>query len=431
MKRRVFVFVSAFIFAFPSFSQELEFSGSLTAQAGIGLPNAGVNGGTFLTGQTVFDGTMKSYLGESMVYVNGQMLFDATGSQSTNGSSAFASEGGYFSLHLKEAYLDWRGEMFSLRIGRQIAAWGKADEIQIADVLCPKDNSKMIASSYKDSRLGIDALRFSFLTDMAQFDAYWIPFFTPNLLPLSKNNPLRKCLMPDSFEGLPVNAPGKYDDFILPQKAIWNGEYALRASLYLSALDLSFYGFYGWDDNPFLSYSVSGSAVDANGQYEHLAMFGADAAVPVGDFVFRFESAYFPFRSIQNSKDYQKDHHQVLALAGLDWTPRGGWTITAQYAGDLICDYNSALERYPYEHQITLSLEKSFINETLTLSAAGALDLNEFSSTAEIECSYSFSDSITFSAIVNLFFKGIDDEEGMYGSYESLSCGTLKAKISF
>lgn len=452
MKRSVLNMIAAGLFALslPAFAQEIEFTGSLTTQAGIGLPNADDNKGDFLTGQTVFDGTMKSYLGESMAYVNGQVIFDAIGSQSTNGYSAFASDNGNFALHLKEAYLDWRGEMFALRVGRQIAAWGKADGIQVADVLCPKDDSKMIASTYKDSRLGIDAVRLSLLTDKAQFDAYWIPIFTPSLLPLAKNNPLRKCILPDSYDGVPVIAPQKYDDFDLPKKAIYNGEYALRASTYLSALDLSFYAFYGWDDNPFMSYSVNlddggnPKEVRVNGEYKRMAMLGADAAIPAGDFVFRFEAAYFPQRSIQTIAEYQVEsqlagegfdsctkHHQVIGLAGFDWTPSGGWTITAQYFADLICDYKDDLERKLYQHQMTLSLEKSFINETLTLSATGALDLNELSSTAEVECAYSFSDAITLSAIVDLFLKGIDGKEGQYGAYESLSCGTLKAKISF
>ena len=448
MKRRVLnVVAAAVLLAVPAFAQEIEFSGSLTAQSGIGLPNADDNKGDFLTGQTVFDGTMKSYLGESMAYVNGQIIFDAIGSQSTNGYSAFAADNGNFALHLKEAYLDWRGEMFALRIGRQIAAWGKADGIQVADVLCPKDDSKMIASTYKDSRLGIDAVRLSLLTDKAQFDAYWIPIFTPSILPLAKNNPLRKCILPDSFEGIPVAAPGQFDDFDLPKKAIYNGEYAIRASTYLSALDLSFYGFYGWDDSPFMTYSADFDGAGeptkfyVNGEYKHMAMLGADAAIPSGDFVFRFEAAYFPLRSIQTSKDYQqtdagfgessKKQHQVIGLAGFDWTPSGGWTITAQYIGDIICDYNDDLERKLYEHLLTLSLEKSFINETLTFTATGALDLNELSSTTEVECAYSFSDAITLSAIVDLFLKGIDGKEGQYGAYESLSCGTLKAKISF
>ncbi|MBQ7752555.1 MAG: hypothetical protein IJR80_02725, partial [Treponema sp.] len=441
MKRRFLNVIAAGVFALslPAFSQEIDFYGSLTAQSGIGLPNADDNKGKFLTGLTVFDGTMRSYLGQSMAYVNGQVIFDAIGSQSTNGYSAFAADNGNFALHLKEAYLDWRGELFALRVGRQIAAWGKADGIQVADVLCPKDDSKMIASTYKDSRLGIDAVRLSLLTDKAQFDAYWIPIFTPSLLPLAKNNPLRKCILPDSYEGMPVSAPQKFDDFDLPDRAIYNGEYALRASTYLSALDLSFYGFYGWDDSPFMSYSLSAddegnpTGVRVNGQYKRMAMLGADAAIPAGNFVFRFETAYFPLRSIQTGKEYQKNqqlagktfdscrkHHQVVGLAGFDWTPSGGWTVTAQYVGDVICDYNSELERKLYEHQLTLSLEKSFINETLTFTATGALDLNELSSTAELECAYSFSDAITLSAIVDLFLKGIDGKEGQYGAYENL-----------
>ena len=446
MKRRFLNVIAAGVFALslPAFAQKIDFYGSLTAQSGIGLPNADDNKGKFLTGLTVFDGTMRSYLGQSMAYVNGQVIFDAIGSQSTNGYSAFAADNGNFALHLKEAYLDWRGELFALRVGRQIAAWGKADGIQVADVLCPKDDSKMIASTYKDSRLGIDAVRLSLLTDKAQFDAYWIPIFTPSLLPLAKNNPLRKCILPDSYEGLPVLAPQKFDDFDLPQKAIYNGEYALRASTYLSALDLSFYAFYGWDDNPFMAYSISESGIKIDGQYKRMAMLGADAAIPAGNFVFRFETAYFPLRSIQTGNEYQsnqqlaglafdacKKHHQLIGLAGFDWTPGSGWTITAQYFADLICDYKDDLERKLYEHQMTLSLEKSLINETLTLTATGALDLNELSSTAELECAYSFSDAITLSAIVDLFLKGIDGKKGQYGAYESLSCGTLKAKISF
>ena len=438
MKHSILNVIAAGVFAIglPAFAQEIEFTGSLTTQAGIGLPNADDNKGDFLTGQTVFDGTMKSYLGQSMAYVNGQVIFDAIGSQSTNGYSAFASDNGNFALHLKEAYLDWRGDLFALRVGRQIAAWGKADGIQVADVLCPKDDSKMIASTYKDSRLGIDAVRLSLLTDKAQFDAYWIPIFTPSLLPLAKNNPLRKCILPDSYEGIKVSEP----DFDLPKKTIYNGEYALRASTYLSALDLSFYAFYGWDDNPFMSYAIDSSGIKVGGEYKRMAMLGADAAIPAGDFVFRFEAAYFPQRSIQTDSkkqaageilDASKKAHQVIGLAGFDWTPSGGWTITAQYFADLICNYSSDLERKLYQHQMTLSLEKSFINETLTLSATGALDLNELSSTAELECAYSFSDAITLSAIVDLFLKGIDGKEGQYGAYESLSCGTLKAKISF
>ena len=92
-------------------AQETVFLGSLTSQAAVGLPNTHHNKGDFLLGQTIFDGTIKSYLDEAMVYVNGQIVHDALGSQSTNGSSAFVADDGTYALKLREAYIDWKGEM--------------------------------------------------------------------------------------------------------------------------------------------------------------------------------------------------------------------------------------------------------------------------------------------------------------------------------
>ena len=433
----------AFAGAGQVFAQSLEFSGSLSAQAGIGLPYTNDNKGKFLTGQTTFDGIMKFYLGETMTYINGQIVFDAVQTQSSNGMSLFAYDG-FFSAALKEAYLDWSSGMFALRIGRQIAGWGKADDIQIADILCPKDETTVIGLDYKEQRLGIDAARFSFIADIAQIDAYWIPFFTPSLLPLAQKNPVRPQYFPDDLEGIPTVTPQTHNSL-----AIWNSEFALRSSFYFSKFDLSFYGFYGWDDLPFFSYSANfGSngidSVTIGGKYKRMAMVGADAAIPLGDFVFRLEAAYFPNRHIQTSPEWQltrqqmglaadssKERHQLAALAGLDWSPQGGWTITAQYAGDAILNHDSALDRDLYIHQFTLSVEKTLLNELLTLTLQGAVDLTYFSSNFEIEADYKLSDAITLSAIIDLYLKGVDQQDGLFGESENLSCGTLKAKVSF
>ena len=435
--------------ALPLSAQETEFSGSLTAQAGVGLPNTHDNKGDFLLGQTLFDGVLKSYLGESMVFVNAQLLYDALGAQSANGPSAFVSDNGIFALRLREAYMDWKGERFALRIGRQVAAWGKADELQIADILCPQDESSIVGSDYSESRLGIDAVRLSFLTDSAQVDAYWIPFFTPSPLPLATGNPLRPYMFPESAEGYELWNWFDFDD--TPEKKLSNSEYAARASLYTSVADLSLYGFYGWDDTPFMSYTgdwnEDGDDFDCiiiGGEYKRMSMVGADAAIPAGDFVIRLEGAFFPNRHIQTSAESQlaaqfmgesavssKKKHQLVALAGFDWTPAGGWTITAQYAGDVICNYDDDLDRKQYEHQATLSIEKTLMGEDLTLSVSGALDLRDFSSTSELEADYKLSDAITLSAIADFFLEGPDDKKGMYGDYHDLTCVTVKGKISF
>ena len=436
-------------------SQETGFLGSLTAQAGVGLPNTHHNKGDFLLGQTIFDGTIKSYLDEAMVYVNGQIVHDALGSQSTNGSSAFVADDGTYALKLREAYIDWKGEMLALRIGRQIVSWGKADDIQITDVLNPRDESSFVASDYNESKLGIDAVRLSLLTEKTQIDAYWIPFFTPSILPLASGNPLHSRVFPEEVDGIGINYPEKYDDFELPEKRLSKSELALRASTYTSVADLSLYGFYGWEDLPLIRYNpnivfgdgedmpATSYSIDVTGEYKRMYMIGADAAIPAGDFVFRLEGAYFPKRHFQtdansqlfmyseDSRPASKRKNQVLGLAGLDWTPSGGWTITAQYVADGVIDHDSDLERKQFEHQATLSIEKSILNETLTIMASGALDLWDFSTASELELDYKLTDAITLSLIGDLYLEGPDGKEGLYGEYRDFSSVTFKGKMSF
>ena len=436
-------------------AQETVFLGSLTSQAGVGLPNAHHNKGDFLLGQTIFDGTIKSYLDEAMVYVNGQIVHDALGAQSTNGSSAFVADDGTFALKLREAYIDWKGEMLALRIGRQIVSWGKADDIQITDVLNPRDETNVVAADYSESKLGVDAVRLSLLTEKTQVDAYWIPFFTPSILPLAKGNPLHSRIFPEEVDGVGINYPEKYDDFELPEKRLSKSELALRASSYTSVADLSLYGFYGWDDLPLIRYNpnivfgdgedmpATSYSIDVTGEYKRMYMIGADAAIPAGDFVFRLEGAYFPKRHFQTNANSQlfmyndenrpasKKTHQLLGLAGLDWTPSGGWTITAQYIADGVIDYDSDLDRNEFQHQATLSIEKSILNETLTIMASGALDLWDFSSASELELDYKLTDAITLSLIGDLYLEGPDNKEGLYGEYRDFSSVTFKGKMSF
>ena len=417
IRRFLLAFFVLFILCGAVYAQEMEYSGSFITQAGAGLPNTHHNKGDFLVGQTSFDSTFKVYIEESMLYINTILLYDALEGQSSNGASAFVSDNNDFALHLKEAYFDWRGEKLALRVGRQISAWGKADDVQIVDILCPQDESSLY-SDYQDNRLGIDAVRLSYIGESTQTDFYWIPFFTPSTLPLAEGNPLNDVMF-GSFD----NAPGSYSDFDRPDRDLSSSEYGARFSAYLPSFDFSLYGFYGWDDMPFYT-------ADMNGKYKRMAMVGADAAIPAGDFVFRLESAFFPQRYIQASEGGTRQRNQIMALGGVDWTPAGGWTITAQYVADIVTGSDSPLDRHTYEHLATLSVEKPFLNETILLSGSFAMDLRYFSTNTELVMEYKLTDSITLSLTGEFYFAG-PDKDGEFGSYKDLSCIILKGKYSF
>ena len=436
---RFFAGAVVFLSLGTAFAQETTFGGSLAAQVGTGF--LGDNKGSLLTAETVFDGMIKSYFDENYLYVNASVTFDALGALSESERTQFVAGDGKIALRLKEAYFDYAGEQFALRIGRQIAAWGKADEIQVADVLCPKDESVLIASDYADSRLGIDTVRLSYTGNAVQVDAYWIPVFTPSTIPLADGNPLRKVAFGDDFDAEDISLN-------TPKLRLYNGEYAARFAAFFPFADFSFYGFYGWEDSPFMRYSVDVDdggtpSINVAGEYERMLMFGADAAIPINPITLRLEAAVYPQRHLQASDAYQKAkltageknewtlrRTETIGLIGCDWSPSGGWTITAQYWADFVAGNLDDLEREnAYDHQATLSVEKTFLGETLTLSGNVALDLRHFSTASEVSAEYKLSDAITLSAIADFFCKG--KEDGMYGEYKDLSCFTIKGKYSF
>ena len=416
----------------------VEFSGNIETRWGVAAPwtDSDTSAGRFTIGTTTFTGTIDAYFDNSSALAEGSVTYDAV-----NNSLEYSVD---------ELWLDYTESIWGLRIGRQKAAWGKADGIDITNVLCPSDMSSLAAMISDDSKLGVDAIRLSLSGNQFTADAYWIPFFTPAALPLDEGNALRKFLVPESFD-LPIPAmntvlslPVAIKDMATPELAIWNGEYGLRVSGYLSTFDLSLYGFYGWDDTPFLDYSISygepmipGDPSTAmldgfgiTGKYERMAMIGADAALPIGETVLRLETAFFPQRHFQKEEGGSLQKNQLSALAGIDWMP-SGWTLTAQYYCDAVFGDLDELERTDvYKHGATLSVSKSLVNETLELSFSGLIGFNDFDSLLSPSVKYSLSDQISLGASAYIFLAG-PDRDGKYGAYKDLSSLCLNAKFSF
>ena len=423
-------------------------SGKIQGLAGVGLGFDKKNAGGFLLGNLRLDGSLKIYEGDASAFIDGFLMGDAIGSQSSFQAADFVSDNGAFRLRLKEAWMDYDGGFWALRIGRQSTAWGKADGLQVADVLCPKDENTLLAREYADSRLSVDAARLTFKNDAFVFDAYWIPFFAPSALPLAEKNPLKKVMIPKSVSlvaggTIPVAQVTK-GNFELPDLSLENSEFAARLAAFFPFADFSLYGFYGFDREPCLAYKLvrdsvgNPQALSVNGSYKRMLMVGADAAIPIKEVVLRLEAAVFPQRTFAASAKEQlmgaekfREKTQLVALAGFDWT-QSGWTITGQYYLDALLDGSSHLDRDSYRHQTSLSVSKAFFQETLDISLAWLFGLNDFDSMIKVQAKYSVTDSIALSLGSDLFINGPDkDKKGFYGAYQELSAIWLKAEYNF
>ncbi len=430
----------------------IDFSGDIQTLWGVSTPWASEESwkdsdtaGRFLLGENAFSGTLDAYYDNSSALADGTISYDAL----TNS----------LDFSLNDLWLDYSSSFWGIRIGRQKAAWGKADGIDITNVLCPSDMSSFSAMTSDDSKLAIDAIRLSFSGNQFTADAYWIPFFTPSALPLEEDNPLRKYLVPSSVDlpveqfGTTLTLPVNIGALSTPELALWKGEYALKLSGYFSACDFSLYGYYGWDDIPFLNYEITygeaippypsmPTAINVTGQYKRLTMFGADAAIPLGPTVVRLETAFFPQRHFQksaetilrdsstNADSSSAQRNELSALAGIDWMP-SGWTLTAQYFCDTVFgDMENLSRENAYTHGATLSISKTFLNETLEASISGVVNFNDFDSLLSPSVNYSLSDQINISTGAYIFIPG-PDADGEYGKYKDLSTIYIKAKYSF
>ena len=447
---------SFFIILEPLSADGVDVSGDITTSWGVFAPWTNKDtAGDFSLGNTNFTGKVDAWYGNSSALAEATVNYDALTKD--------------IDFSLGELWLDYTDSFWGVRIGRQKAEWGKADGIDITNVLCPSDMSSFSAMTGDDGKLAVDAIRLSFSGNSFTADAWWIPFFTPSALPLDEGNSLRKFIVPSTVDypipamNMTLHLPVTINQFEKPELAIWNGEYGIKVSGYFSALDVSLYGFYGWDDIPLLDYVMTfGEPMDPTnpatalpngimigGKYKRMAMVGADAALPIGPTVLRLETAFFPQRYFQKSAEEilkealrqaqgpqmgagttAEQRNQISALAGLDWMP-SGWTITAQYYCDYVFGSLKTLERTDaYQHGATLSVSKSLVNETLELSFAGLIGFNDFDSMLSPSIKYSMSDQISVDASAYIFLPG-PDRDGKYGAYKDLSSICINAKFSF
>ncbi len=411
------LFIQAGVFA----EGGAEFSGSIETLWGASSPwTERDSRGRFTLGTTSFTGKLDAYYGNSSAYAEASFTYDSVAAQ--NGENSEDS----LKFSCGELWADYTDSFWGVRIGRQKTAWGKADGIDIVNVICPSDYSSVSAMVSDDSKLPVESLRLSLNGSSFMADVWWIPFFT-------------------SAE-LPAEYSAVKDFLEKPEAALWNGEYGVKVSGYFSALDFSLYGFYGWDDLPFLSYSPDSSVpgnVLVSGGYERFFMLGTDAALPLGETVLRLEGAFFPNRhfqkkaeeilkeaSLPSESESTEERNQISALAGLDWMPEG-WTLTAQYYCDALFGSKDTLERErTYEHGATLSVSKTLLNETLELSFAGVLGLNDFDSFMNPSVKYSVSDQISAECGAYVFISG-PENDGTYGKYKDLSSFYINVKFSF
>ena len=386
-------------------------------------------------------------------------------------------------FRLNEAYYRYSGEIWDISVGRQVIAWGQADGFKLTDVLSARDSAEFIAFSGDEARRPSDSVRLRFFHDLFTFEAVAVPFFTPNKLPRfgfeqGAKDGLYYIDTPDTFDMQTpfgtLTAPIAYTKTESAKpKMFTDTEAAARFSFFLPGIDFSVSGFYGWDKTP--RYAKSGYAkkgllnpavphhpllnpyvptalyTNFNEEYYRIGMAGFDAAIPAGDVTVRLETAwvggrFFEPKSLLTEKavaalkrQMQADvpldfnapvkKHQLLMLAGIDWL-KDSWTLSGQYFEDLILNHKSDIERPIHKGFVSLNVSKTFLRDTLKLSASGVIDINYGSTFSTYSVGYAITDNISFALGSDVYTKG-HDGKGDFAPLHKISAVWLKGSFTW
>jgi hypothetical protein len=380
--------------------------------------------------RNIFTGEISAFAGDASAFVSLSAEYNGVSNDRTG-------------FTLGEAWFDWGIGGFSLRLGRQLVSWGAADGLILTDVVCPQNLTAFAGLDFAGSRLAVDGLKLTFAFQTLAVEALWLPLFTPARLP-GEDNPLYAVFFPSSIDMSGAALPVSIQDATVP-RTIADGEYGLRISRYASAVDFSVMGFYGWNDIPFMEKKLAAgppTGFELLPAYGRTIAVGADASIPIGDFLMRMETAWTGggrydrpaadtiaiLAGGQTESPVEKQRLQVLA--GIDWSP-SRWSLSAQYYEDLLPDaYSGRTERPWRKNGVSLRIARSFFRETLKLSTWCYLDLFDFDTAGSVSAEYALTDAIGLSLGSDFFTGGIDDR-GIYAAYKDLTCIWLRGIFRF
>lgn len=365
----------------------------------------------FMSSRTRFRGELQKAFGKSAMFVSFNL----------NQNSMLKELNGF---ELREAYLDYTAQNWSLRAGRQLIIWGAADGMRITDLLSPMDMTEFLARDYDDIRMPVEALKFKYFNDILKLEFVYIPIFKPFVLPTNPKNPWAISLpaVPNmKTTVLPENRP---------QLSLKNGELAGRLAFSLPGIDFSISALHTWDKMPLTKTMLKApDTLVFMQEYNRLNVLGIDVSKPLGQFVLRGEAAFNFDKQFAHQKPNMPNqkHHTANYLLGIDWFAPDEWMLSAQFSSESIFKHSKTISNDKNSYLATFNISKKLLNSNLQLSDFIYIDLLNGGFFNRFSADYSLTDQIRF-VVGYDHFQG---DEGMFSYYKNNSEVWIKAKYSF
>ena len=331
-------------------------------------------------------------------------------------------------LSLRELYLQYSGEAFDIRIGKQQVIWGKSDALFITDLVSPKNLSRFLVPDFEELRLAVTGLRVNAFAGNHQLDFVWLPLFTPGIQPQADSIWAPK---------MPFPVAPTFQPALMPEKNLSSGEYFLRYGWLGSSVDLSLMGGWFWNDTP--AFAVMGktitpglglTAIDIRKEYYRTGALGYALAATIGPLVLKSEGAYYIGTRYQGDvMTYPEGYTTSNAIqysVGTDFSLLG-FTAGVQFVQDIILDHEDAMIEEKITNMATVLLARSFARETVRLEALSYIGFATPDALIKPQVTWKIRDGMEVAA-GGWFFLG---DSGTFGQYSENNSVFASAKISF
>ena len=257
-------------------------------------------------------------------------------------------------IELREAWIQGRlNDHLDIKAGRQIAVWGKSDNIRVTDVLNPLDMREPGLTDIEDLRLPVT---------MTRLDAYFGPW---NLTGIAVHEIRFNKLPAWGSDFFPAAAPLPPES--VPVESAENTEFGLALSGVFSGWDAALYHARICDDTAHLH--RLGSGVER--RHARLAMWGGAANMAFGNWLLKAEAAWF--QGLEFYSTPGEDFERIDILGGVEYSGFTDTTVTLEAVGRRILDFDQRLKSAPdqaseEDFQSALRITRDFLNDTLTVT---------------------------------------------------------------
>ena len=300
----------------------------------------------------------------------------------------------------REGYLDLRFGAFDIRLGRQIIAWGRADQINPTDNLTPR-NFTLLVPEDADERFGTTGAKVVYHVAGLSLTGVVLPTFEPHVIPLQR---------PPTGSTLHERLPGD---------PVTQGAFKIEQTG--GRVDWSLSYFDGFDLFPDLGIdTVRPTGVDLLLRHHRSRVAGADAAAALGPYTVRGEVAY-TFTEHERAGDQVKSPFLFLVL-GADRTLPGGVYVNIQYVLRVVARFQDpfavadpSVRRVAIEqasindqldeakHALAVRLSKTWLNETLVTEITSIISPARAEFVLRPKVKYAVTDRLKLTAGADVF----------------------------